>query len=140
MGSVFSETVYRYANGSPITDGMVYDKNRPLPPGREFDPFRQADFERRKSEGFPPPMYLSHIPTPEATAEQHAEREKYWKDEDYKVTDMTTRDILINSYVDDGLDYKITYSHLKSGIKRKSYLGGTFSVKIKDEDKSENGE
>jgi len=36
------------------------DKNRPLPPGTAFDPFRQADFERRKSE---------------------VEREKYWKDE-----------------------------------------------------------
>lgn len=116
------------------------DKNRPLPPGREFDPFRQADFERRRAEGFPPPMYLSHIPTPEATAEQHAEREKYWKDEDYKVTDMTTRDVLINTLIDRGRDYTITYSHLQEGIKRKSYLGGAFSVKIKEKDKSENGE
>lgn len=30
------------------------DKNRPLPPGTAFDPYRQADYERRKAEGFPP--------------------------------------------------------------------------------------
>lgn len=29
------------------------DKNRPLPPGTAFDPYRQKDFERRKAEGFP---------------------------------------------------------------------------------------
>ncbi len=56
------------------------DKNRPLPPGSAFDPYRQADFERRKAEGFPKPLYRSHIPTPEATPEQQAERDKYWKD------------------------------------------------------------
>ena len=57
------------------------DKNRPLPPGTAFDPYRQADFERRKSEGFPKPLYRSHIPTPEATPAQQLERERYWKDE-----------------------------------------------------------
>ncbi len=57
------------------------DKNRPLPPGTAFDPYRQADFERRKAEGFPKPLYKSFIPTPEATPEQQAEREKFWMDE-----------------------------------------------------------
>jgi len=57
------------------------DKNRPLPPGSAFDPYRQRDFERRKAEGFPKPLYRSHIPTPEATPEQQAERDNYWKDE-----------------------------------------------------------
>ena len=61
------------------------DRNRPLSPGTKYDKFRQKDFERRKAEGFPPPMYLSHIPIPEATAEQQAEREKYWRDVDYMV-------------------------------------------------------
>ena len=56
------------------------DKNRPLPPGSAFDPYRQADFERRKAEGFPKPLYRSHIPTPEATPEQQAERDKYWNE------------------------------------------------------------
>ncbi len=56
------------------------DKNRPLPPGSAFDPYRQADFERRKAEGFPKPLYRSHIPTPEATPEQQAERDKHWHD------------------------------------------------------------
>jgi len=32
------------------------DRNRPLPPGSLFDPFRKRDFERRKAEGFPPPL------------------------------------------------------------------------------------
>ena len=52
------------------------DKNRPLPPGDAFDPYRQQDFERRKAEGFPKPLYESYIDTPEATKEQQAEREK----------------------------------------------------------------
>ncbi|MCV6628690.1 MAG: hypothetical protein OIF50_02405 [Flavobacteriaceae bacterium] len=59
------------------------DKNRPLPPDPIFDPYRDADFERRKAEGFPPPLYKSQIPTPEATPVQQKEREKYWKDRDY---------------------------------------------------------
>ncbi|WP_199271504.1 hypothetical protein [Cellulophaga sp. L1A9] len=52
------------------------DKNRPLPPGDAFDEYRLQDFERRKAEGFPRPGYPSTIPTPEATPEQQAEREK----------------------------------------------------------------
>jgi len=59
------------------------DKNRPLPPGAAFDPYREADFERRKEEGFLPPLYPSQISTPEATKEQQKERDKYWKDLDY---------------------------------------------------------
>ena len=41
------------------------DKNRPLPPGKIFDPYRQKDYERRKKEGFPKPLYQSWIATPE---------------------------------------------------------------------------
>ncbi|WP_024481103.1 hypothetical protein [Cellulophaga baltica] len=52
------------------------DKNRPLPPGDAFDEYRLQDFERRKAEGFPRPLYPSNIPTPEATIEQQKEREK----------------------------------------------------------------
>jgi len=52
------------------------DKNRPLPPGTAFDSYRKKDFERRKTEGFPKPLYPSNIPTPEATKEQQAERER----------------------------------------------------------------
>ena len=51
------------------------DKNRPLPPGTAFDSYRQKDFERRKAEGFPKPLYHSNIKTPEATKEQQKERE-----------------------------------------------------------------
>ena len=52
------------------------DKNRPLPPGTAFDAYRQQDYERRKAEGFPKPLYPSEIETPEATPEQQAERKK----------------------------------------------------------------
>ncbi len=52
------------------------DKNRPLPPGDAFDEYRQKDFERRKAAGFPKPMFPSRFPTPEATAEQQAQRER----------------------------------------------------------------
>ena len=56
------------------------DKNRPLPPGDAFDEFRERDFQRRKAEGFPPPLYPSYVSTPEATPEQQAERDKYWEE------------------------------------------------------------
>ena len=46
------------------------DKNRPLPPGGAFDPYRKKDFQRRKSEGFPPPLYPSYIDTPEDSESQ----------------------------------------------------------------------
>ncbi len=59
------------------------DKNRPLPPGSAFDEYREIDFERRKAEGFPPPLFPSRFPIPEATPEQQAERNRYWRDEDY---------------------------------------------------------
>ena len=52
------------------------DKNRPLPPGDAFDAYRERDFERRKAEGFPKPLYPSKIKTPEATKEQQQERER----------------------------------------------------------------
>ena len=64
------------------------DKNRPLPPGNNFDPYRQKDFERRKAEGFPPPLFKSLVPTPEATSEQQLVREAFWKDEDYVPTEQ----------------------------------------------------
>ena len=50
------------------------DKNRPLPPGTAFDPYREKDFERRKKLGFPKPLYTSNIATPKATPEQQKER------------------------------------------------------------------
>lgn len=55
------------------------DKNRPLPPHKDFDPYREKDFLRRKKAAFQKPLYPSRIPTPEATPEQQAEREKAWK-------------------------------------------------------------
>ncbi|MDC1162480.1 hypothetical protein OAT18_03480, partial [Tenacibaculum sp.] len=63
-----------YENMSFITWYM--DKNRPLPPGEVFDAFRQVDYELRKAEGFPKPLYPSTIKTPEATKEQQAERKR----------------------------------------------------------------
>ena len=51
------------------------DKNRPLPPGTAFDPYREKDFERRRASGFSKPLYSSNIPTPETTKEQQKERE-----------------------------------------------------------------
>ncbi len=56
------------------------DKNRPLPPGDIFDPYRDQDFERRKAEGFPKPLYGTNIPTPEATPEQQRIRSTYWSE------------------------------------------------------------
>ncbi len=39
------------------------DRNRPLPPGSAFDPYREQDYQRRKREGFPPPLYPAQIAT-----------------------------------------------------------------------------
>ncbi|MBL3658289.1 hypothetical protein [Fulvivirga sediminis] len=52
------------------------DKNRPLPPGKAFDPYREQDFERRKAAGFPKPLYPSNIPTHEFTEAQQKERKR----------------------------------------------------------------
>lgn len=46
------------------------DKNRPLPYSSVFNAFRDVDFERRKAEGFPEPLYASYVETPEYTTEQ----------------------------------------------------------------------
>ena len=37
------------------------DKNRPLPNGTLLDAYRKKDYERRKAEGFPPPLYESRV-------------------------------------------------------------------------------
>ncbi len=50
------------------------DRNRPLPPGTAFDAYRKKDFERRKTAGFPKPLYPSNIATPEFTKSQQKER------------------------------------------------------------------
>lgn len=55
------------------------DKNRPLPPGSAFDPYRQRDFDRRKAEGFPDPLYDSAVPTPEASKEHTKEKINFFK-------------------------------------------------------------
>ncbi len=75
---------------NPKQDWSFYvwymDKNRPLPPGLAFDAYREVDFERRKKAGFPPPLFKSLVPTPEASQEQQLLRETFWKDEDYIAT------------------------------------------------------
>ncbi len=55
------------------------DSNRPLPPHTDLDPYREKDYERRKKAKFKKPLYPSQIPTPEATPEQQAERERIGK-------------------------------------------------------------
>jgi len=52
------------------------DKNRPLPPGTIFDPYRMADYERRKYEGFPPPLYPAKVPTPDIVASEPTRKKK----------------------------------------------------------------
>ena len=53
---------------------VIYYFTRPLLPGDAFDEFRQRDFERRKAQGFPKPLFPARFDTPEATLEQQAER------------------------------------------------------------------
>ena len=70
------------------------DKNRPLPPGAKLDPHREKDYNRRKAEGFPEPLFRSRIDTPEwegadeerkqALALQGVVRSKKWKSEGLK--------------------------------------------------------
>ncbi|TAJ15405.1 hypothetical protein DMA11_01855 [Marinilabiliaceae bacterium JC017] len=74
-----THTWVRHIGGlGPETDMSSYtwymDKNRPLPRGKAFDPYRERDFQRRKAEGFPEPLYPSFIHTPEHTPEHEAER------------------------------------------------------------------
>ncbi|WP_455593502.1 hypothetical protein [Bacteroides sp.] len=57
------------------------DKNRPLPPGTAFDPYRELDYDRRKAADFPSSLYPSLIETPEwigaGSMEQREEYRKY---------------------------------------------------------------
>lgn len=41
------------------------DTNRSLPPGTAFDSYREKDYNRRQSAGFPAPLYPSAIPMPD---------------------------------------------------------------------------
>ena len=41
------------------------DRNRPLPPNKVFDPYREKDYNRRKAEGFPEALFPSTVNTPE---------------------------------------------------------------------------
>ena len=66
------------------------DKNRPLPPGEAFDPYRKKDFQRRKSEGFPPPLYPSYIDTPE-DSESQKELSQLHREEKQKRLDKKRR-------------------------------------------------
>ena len=52
------------------------DKNRSLPPGKVFDPYRKRDYERRKAEGFPEPLYESWISIFEYYDEQFQARKE----------------------------------------------------------------
>lgn len=74
-GAVFSLTSFQTED---YWNFIVWymDKNRPLPPGTAFDTYRDKDFNRRKAEGFPKPLYPSNIETPEHTPEQQAERKR----------------------------------------------------------------
>ena len=52
------------------------DKNRPLPPGKVFDPYRKRDYERRKAEGVLEPLYESWISIFEDYDEQFQARKE----------------------------------------------------------------
>ena len=74
-------TYYRCSTGHTCYEDLSFllwymDKNRPLPPGTAFDPYRQKDFDRRKAEGFPNPLFPARFETPEATPKQQAERKQ----------------------------------------------------------------
>lgn len=77
-------TSFQITNFHPLEEWSFIvwymDKNRPLPPGSIFDSYRQKDFERRKEEGFPPPLYISFVPTDEANLEHQKERDQHWKE------------------------------------------------------------
>ena len=51
----------QYDSGWWSFDVLYMDKNRPLPQGDAFDPYREKDFLRRKAEGFPKPIYPNTI-------------------------------------------------------------------------------
>lgn len=55
------------------------DKNRPLPPGTAFDLYREQDYERRRSEGFPAPLYPSAIETSEWEGAESDEKLKRYR-------------------------------------------------------------
>ena len=79
-----SYSLYLFSMGNTCYQDLSFflwymDKNRPLPPGTAFDPYRDADYERRKAAGFPKPMFPASFETPEATPGQQAERNRIGK-------------------------------------------------------------
>lgn len=66
LAMVFAQDNYQYDALQDIDKYVTFythymDRNRPLPEGKIFDPYREADFERRKAEGFPKPLYPSSV-------------------------------------------------------------------------------
>lgn len=69
--------VLRFPNSNNYAEISVYpylctsfyvwymDKNRPLPPSEVLNPYREADYLRRRNNDFPEPLYASGISTPE---------------------------------------------------------------------------
>jgi len=60
------------------------DKNRPLPVGAEFGIYRKADYERRKAEGFPEPLYRSNM----YMFDYDGDEERYTRTPDFNVKDV----------------------------------------------------
>ncbi|MCR1026411.1 hypothetical protein [Cellulophaga baltica] len=74
--------------GSRLNEVMSFyiwymDKNRPLPPGTAFDPYRKNDFDRRRDEGFLAPLYPSSIKTSEANSYQAKVKSDYIKNNNF---------------------------------------------------------
>jgi hypothetical protein len=63
----WNNLMFSYYSAAKLWSFIVWfmDKNRPLPPGSAFDPYRQTDYERRKAEGFHAPLYPSFITPPD---------------------------------------------------------------------------
>ena len=62
-------------NGLPFVIWFM-DRNRPLPPGEIFDIYRLRDYERRKSEGFRPPLFPASINDKELTSQERPDIRK----------------------------------------------------------------
>ena len=50
------------------------DKNRPLPPSKRLDKYRENDYKRRKAEGFPKPLRNAKIRIPKEVVPEEWDR------------------------------------------------------------------
>jgi hypothetical protein len=115
----WSNLMFSDADAMKLWSLLVWymDKNRPLPLGTAFDPYRQADYDRRQTENFPDPLYPSFIPTPDIDKDTKHYCDSI-VDEDSISIYMTSKELGLNDREENKEDKNIKKKKRKGRKKR----------------------